>query len=110
MINKVIAHGDSDSAGLYARAAVAFKEGRLDAAENDLARVLKLGKDMGAAHVLLGRVHEARGDTRGARDDYRRALAEPDRELEWRPARRLARERLAALGGSAAVSPADKSN
>jgi tetratricopeptide (TPR) repeat protein len=102
IINKVIAQGSNDSAGFYARAAVAFKEGRLDAASDDLARVLELGQDVGAAHILLGRVREARGDTKGAGKHYRQALAEPDTALDWRPARRLARDRLAALEGGAA--------
>ncbi len=103
LINKVIAQGHNDSAGLYARASVAFQEGRLDAAGDDLARVLELGKDVRAAHILLGLVREARGDTHGASEHYRRALAEPDRALEGRPARKLARDHLAVL--HAEVSP-----
>src|SRR6185436_8333745 len=104
LINKVIAEGNNDSTGFYARASVAFKEGRLDAARDDLARVLDLRKDTGAAHTLLGRVLEARGDRSGAREHYRQALAEPDRALDGRPARRLARERLAAIERGSATS------
>jgi len=110
LINKVIAQGHNDSAGFYARASVAFKEGRLDAASDDLARVLKLGKDVGPAHTLLGRVLESRGDTRGASEHYRQALAEPDKTLEGRSARKLARERLAVLGRGPEVSPNDGKN
>ena len=107
MINKVIAQGRDDSAGFYARASVAFKEGRLDAASDDLARVLKLGQDVDVAHILLGRVLEARGDTGSAIEHYRRALAEPDRSFEGRSPRKLARERLSVLQRGAEVPPDD---
>jgi tetratricopeptide (TPR) repeat protein len=108
MINKVISEGGNESAGFYARAAVAFKEGRMDAAKDDLAKVLELGKDVVAARTLMGRIREARGDILGAKKHYRLALAEPDRDLEGRPTRRLARERLAVLERGAKGSPDER--
>jgi tetratricopeptide (TPR) repeat protein len=110
IINKIIAQGGSDSAGLYARASVALKERRLDAANDDLVRLLKLGKGTSGAYTLLGQFLEARGDTRGASEYYRRALAAPDRALDWRPARRLARGRLVVLRRGSEVSPNDNKN
>jgi tetratricopeptide (TPR) repeat protein len=108
IINKVIAKGGNDAAGFYARAMVAFKEGRLQAARDDVEKVLKLNTLTVAAHTLMGRLREARGDKLGAREHYRLALAGTDRELGERPTRRLARERLAALSAPPAPIDADQ--
>lgn len=66
-INKIIANGNGNASSYYARAEVAFVEERLDASEDDLDRVLKLKPDYGPAHLLMGRILAARGDTAGAR-------------------------------------------
>jgi tetratricopeptide (TPR) repeat protein len=97
-INKVISAGHERAAAYYARAAVAYQEGRLDAATADLDRVFALSESFPAAHMLMGRILEARGDTAGARARYRKAAGLAPGSFDARSARRTARDRLQAMG------------
>jgi tetratricopeptide (TPR) repeat protein len=106
-INKVISAGRDRAAAYYARAAVAYQEQRLDAATADLKRVLALSQSFPAAHTLMGRILEARGDTAGAKVRYRKAVGLAPGSLDARSAQRTARERLQALGETAGTDGAD---
>lgn len=99
VINKLIAEGHANAAAYYARATVAFRERRLDAATSDLGRALKRRPSFAAAHMLMGRVLEVRGDTAAAKASYRKALRMPADHLEGRSAHKTARRRLSALSG-----------
>lgn len=98
-INKIIANGKANTSSYYARAEVAFADERFDAAEDDLKRVLKSAPEYGKAHLLIGRILEARGDTKGAKAHYRQALGAPVPVLETRSLVRMAQVRLDALNG-----------
>jgi tetratricopeptide (TPR) repeat protein len=106
-INKVISAGHDRAAAYYARAAVAYREQRLDAATDDLDRVLALSESFAAAHTLMGRILEARGDTAGAKARYRKAARLAPTSLDARSAQRTARERLQALGETVGADSAD---
>ena len=81
-INRVLSGGRGTASAHYARAAVAFKEGRIDAAEDDADRALELEVEFAAAHMLKGRILEERGKSRPpARASTRRW--EPPRILRW---------------------------
>lgn len=97
-VNKVISSGRDAAGAYYVRAAVAFGEKRLDAAEEDVERALARRDTFPAAHALQGRIQEARGDTAGAKARYRKAIALPVENIEARNARKVANERLEALG------------
>jgi tetratricopeptide (TPR) repeat protein len=101
-INKVISAGHDRAAAYYARATVAYREQRLDAATADLDRTLALSESFPAAHTLMGRILETRGDTAGAKARYRKAAGLPPGSLDARSAQKTARERLQALGGTVA--------
>jgi hypothetical protein len=79
---------------------VAFAEGRVDAAEADVERALKLRADFAAAHMLKGRILEEDGDRTGARARFDKALAGAADSFDGRTTRRIARQRLSVLGSS----------
>jgi tetratricopeptide (TPR) repeat protein len=97
-INNVISSGRDTASAYYVRAAVAFEEKRLDAAAEDVDRALTLRDAFPAALTLQGRILEARGDTAEAKARYRKALQSPVENIEARNARKIADERLKALG------------
>jgi tetratricopeptide (TPR) repeat protein len=97
-INKVISEGRNMAAAYYARAAVAFEEKRYDAAGDDVERALAQRDAFPAAYALQGRIQEAKGDTGSAKARYRQALESPVHNMEARAARKMAQERLKALG------------
>jgi tetratricopeptide (TPR) repeat protein len=97
----VFAAGKPDAAAYYVRAAILFAQDRLDAAEADLKRALSETATFAAAHTLLGRVHEKRGDRPAAKAQYEAALASMTGDFDRHLAKKTARERLAALGGAA---------
>lgn len=101
-INKVIAEGDSNAGAYYARAAVAYQEDRPDAAETDLERALDLRPDFTAAHTLMGRIEEERGNITAAKAHYAKASDSASMFIDWRSAQKTARDRLAALNGGEA--------
>ena len=103
-INKVISHGRGLATAYYARAAVAFEEKRFDSASEDVERALTREKDFPAAYALQGRIKEAKGYTGAAKVSYRKALELPVADMEARAARKLATQRLKALGASADVA------
>jgi hypothetical protein len=72
---------------------------RMDAAFTDLDKAIAGGIAAPATYVGRGRCYEARGDSRAAAADYRKALElEPDEAFD-RSAQEQARARLAALDG-----------
>jgi tetratricopeptide (TPR) repeat protein len=73
-----------------------FKLGRLDDAENELLKVVKLFPDRASAYLNLGIVREARGDLDLAAGDYGKFLALADLP-ETDPAVVEARRRLAGV-------------
>jgi len=105
-VNKVIAEGSVTAAGYYARAAIAYQERRFDAATADLDRALARQADLAAAHMLWGRVLEARADTAAAKKHYRQALAAPSTNFDGLFAHKTARARLDALGAGASANVA----
>jgi len=98
-INRVLAAGRGDASAHYARAAVALEEGRIDAAEDDADRALELDADFAAAHMLKGRILEERGNKSAARVRFDKALGAASDSFDGRTTRRVAKERLSALGG-----------
>jgi tetratricopeptide (TPR) repeat protein len=98
-INRVQSAGRGGASAHYARAAVAFAEGRVDAAEDDADRALELDGDFAAAHMLKGRILEERGNTSAARTRFDKALGAASDSFDGRTTRRVAKERLSALGG-----------
>ncbi len=97
-INKVISSGRDTAGAYYARAAVAFEERRLDPATDDVEKALARHDAFPAAYALQGRILEARGDTVGAKARYRKVLELPVDKIEARMARKVAQDRLKALG------------
>ncbi len=82
-------------------AAVAFEEGRIEAAEEDADRALELDGDFAAAHMLKGRILEERGDNSAARARFDKALSGASESFDGRTTRRVAKERVASGGGAA---------
>jgi tetratricopeptide (TPR) repeat protein len=107
-INRVLSGGRGGASAHYARAAVAFEEGRIDAAEDDVDHALDLDGDFAAAHMLKGRILEGRGEKSAARSRFDKALANAADSFDGRTTRRVAKQRLSALGTSGKVS--DKRN
>ena len=99
-INRVLSEGRGGASAHYARAAVAFEEGRIDAAEDDADRALELDGDFAAAHMLKGRILEERGNKSAARARFDKALGAASDSFDGRTTRRVAKERLSALGGA----------
>jgi tetratricopeptide (TPR) repeat protein len=97
-INKVISSGRDTASAYYVRAAVAFQEKRYDAASDDVEKAIARRDAFPAALTLQGRILEARGDTAEAKARYRKALQAPVDNIEARNARKIADERLKALG------------
>jgi tetratricopeptide (TPR) repeat protein len=90
----------------YARALIGFREHDLAAASADVAKALSLKKTFQPAHTLDGRIHEEQGDTAAARASYNRAIETSSHGIDALSAQAEARERLAALDGTAAVPTA----
>ncbi len=99
-INRVLSEGRGGASAHYARGAVAFDEGRIDAADDDAERALELDGDFAAAHMLKGRILEERGDKAAARARFDKALGAALDSFDGRTTRRVAKQRLAILGGS----------
>jgi len=99
-INRVLSEGRGGASARYARAAVAFEEGRLEAAEEDADRALELDGDFAAAHMLKGRILEERGDNTAARTRFDKALSGAADSFDGRTTRRIAKQRTASGGSS----------
>jgi tetratricopeptide (TPR) repeat protein len=108
-INGVLSEGRGGASALYARAAVAFEEGRLEAAEEDADRALELDGDFAAAHMLKGRILEERGDAAAARARFNKALNGAADSFDGRTTRRIAKQRTA-VGAPAKDKVAVKAN
>jgi tetratricopeptide (TPR) repeat protein len=101
-VDKAISDGRDTAGAYFARASVAYEEKRYDAASEDVDRALAGRNSFPAAQTLKGRILEARGDVAGAKARYHTALEQPVDHLEARAARKLASERLKALGADVA--------
>jgi len=97
--NSVIAKLPNYPTALSGRAEAYMGKGNLDAALKDLNTALGLNPNHVRAHMDRGRLFEQRGDLAQARADYRSAAyaLTPYEEIEVAMARKMARERLAAL-------------
>ena len=97
--NAVIAKYPKFAGPLTRRADVYRAKGDLDAALGDYNEALKLSPNYVIGYVGRGQLHELRKDLAAARADYRSAGAALTKfdEYETTLARRLAKERLAAL-------------
>ncbi len=93
----LFASGTPDAATYYVRATVAFFDERMDAAQSDLERALKLNASFAGAHTLMGRIEEKRGNASKAKAQYETALKSVAQEFDRRLAVKTARERIAAL-------------
>ncbi|WP_159008316.1 caspase family protein [Bradyrhizobium sp. S69] len=84
---------------LTSRGNLYLAKGDLDAAINDYNEALKIGPNNIRAHAGRGQVYEKRRDFSAARSDYRSASAALTKvdDTDTAIARRLAKERLAAL-------------
>lgn len=96
-IDKVLAAKPETAGGYYARALIAFRQRRLDSASADVEKALALQDAYPAAHTLLGRILEERGDTVAAAARYQRSLASSAKSIDAQSAQIEARERLQKL-------------
>ncbi|GLH81075.1 hypothetical protein SSBR45G_59840 [Bradyrhizobium sp. SSBR45G] len=108
--NTVLARSPKHQGALCARAEASLAKGDLDAALKDLNTVLAFNPNNVRAHADRGQLFERRRDLAQARADYRSAAFAlmPFDEIDVANARKLARDRLAALspqgpGASATV-------
>lgn len=103
-----IAAEPGGASAYFARALVGFREENLDEALRDAEKAVSLKDDFPAAHTLLGRIAEARGDEAAGKAHYDRAVALPAKSIDARAAREEAQGRLIALERiGAAGAPSD---
>jgi tetratricopeptide (TPR) repeat protein len=104
-VNRIVAANPGSAESYYVRAEVQHRAQRLDAAVADLDKALAIEAGFTAAHTLMGRIWEARGDRERAAASYTRAATQPVTRFDGGWAQKTARERLVALPGGAAPSP-----
>ena len=102
----IFAGATPGAAAYYVRATVAFAQERLEEAQSDIERALKLNASFAGAHTLMGRIEEKRGNVAAAKPHYQTALKVVSQQFDRRLAQKTARERIAALGDVAAASVA----
>jgi len=97
--NEALAKAPKSSYGLASRGNVYLAKGDLDAAMKDFDEAIRQGPTNIRAHAGRGQLHEKRRDFAAARADYRSASATLTKydNADTAIARRIARERLAAL-------------
>ena len=97
--NEALAKSPKSSYGLASRGNAYLAKGDLDAALKDFDEAIRLGPTNIRAHAGRGQLHEKRRDFAAARADYRSASATLTKydNADTAIARRIARERLAAL-------------
>jgi tetratricopeptide (TPR) repeat protein len=97
--NEALAKAPKSSYGLASRGNVYLAKGDLDAALKDFDEAIRQGPTNIRAHAGRGQLHEKRRDFAAARADYRSAGATLTKydNADTAIARRIARERLAAL-------------
>ncbi len=97
--DKAIKDAADNASGYYARGLISFRENKLDEAKKDVEKAISVKDAFPAAHTLLGRIAEAKGDNTAAGKHYRRSLDIPAKSVDARAAHDEARERLDALPG-----------
>jgi tetratricopeptide (TPR) repeat protein len=110
--NAALAKAPNQIYTLTSRANAYFGKSNLDAALDDYNQVLKTNPNYVRAYVGRGQLYEKRRNLAAARSDYRaaaNAVAARREDIDTTLARRVAKERLEALLGTAAPAPADKS-
>ncbi len=101
MPTRLLLPSSKNASAYYARGMISFREHNLDAASTDAEKALELQDKFSAAHVLMGRIAEERGDKDDAATRYRRALDIPSKSVDTKSAHEEARERLKAIGADA---------
>lgn len=96
-IDAIFKRGPVTAAALHARAAIAYRDGRLDEAESDAKSANTLKKGFAEAIFLLGQIAEVRGDQTNAAAYYRQVVALAPGSMESFWARQDARSRLKTL-------------
>jgi tetratricopeptide (TPR) repeat protein len=111
--NTVLAKAPNQIYSLTSRANAYLGKGNLDAALDDYNQVLKINPNYVRAYVGRGQLNEKRRNLAAARADYRaaaNAVASRREDIDTTLARAVARERLEALLGAAAPTPASKAS
>jgi tetratricopeptide (TPR) repeat protein len=111
--NTVLAKAPNQIYSLTSRANAYLGKGNLDAALDDYNQVLKINPNYVRAYVGRGQLNEKRRNLAAARADYRaaaNAVASRREDIDTTLARAVARERLEALLGAAAPTPAGKAS
>ena len=109
--NAALAKAPNQIYTLTSRANAYLGKGNLDAALDDYNQVLKTNPNYVRAYVGRGQLYEKRRNLAAARADYRsaaNAVAARREDIDTTLARRVAKERLEALLGTAAPAPAGK--
>jgi tetratricopeptide (TPR) repeat protein len=109
--NAALAKAPNQIYTLTSRANAYLGKGNLDAALDDYNQVLKTNPNYVRAYVGRGQLYEKRRNHTAARADYRsaaNAVAARREDIDTTLARRVAKERLEALLGTAAPAPAGK--
>jgi len=110
--NAALAKAPNQIYTLTSRANAYLGKGNLDAALDDYNQVLKTNPNYVRAYVGRGQLYEKRRNLAAARADYRsaaNAVAARREDIDTTLARRVAKEQLEALLGTAAPAPAGKS-
>lgn len=102
---RAVSHAPKEAGPYYARAFVAFAEGKLDDARTDVEKTISIKDKFTAAHTLLGKVLEQQSDRDAAIASFRRASEGAPKSPDAIMAQQEARERLAALTGDGALGP-----
>ncbi|MEH2614029.1 caspase family protein [Bradyrhizobium sp. AZCC 1693] len=109
--NAALAKAPNQIYTLTSRANAYLGKGNLDAALDNYNQVLKTNPNYVRAYVGRGQLYEKRRNPAAARADYRsaaNAVAARREDIDTTLARRVAKERLEALLGTAAPAPAGK--
>ena len=107
--NELLAKTPTSISALTSRANLYRAKGDLDAALKDYNEALRINPNYIRAHAGRGQLYEKRGDPGPARSDYRAASAALSKvvdDIATAVARRLAKERLAALMVALQAQPA----
>ena len=111
--NAALAKSPNNVYGLTSRGNAYLGKGNLDAALDDYDQVLKINPNYVRAYVGRGQLFEKRRNLAAARADYRQAASAVQarrEDIDTTLARAVAKERLEALLGTAAPTPAGKAS
>ena len=111
--NAALAKSPNNVYALTSRGNAYLGKGNLDAALGDYDQVLKINPNYVRAYVGRGQLFEKRRNLAAARADYRaaaNAVAARREDIDTTLARTVAKERLEALLGTAAPTPAGKAS